>query len=176
MHGLRRRLSEPRMAGHLPADRSANQRVTSAGDSFLCILMCGTQHTYVQSKKQAKIAPVENSKRAGSTGLSWDLRQKLANVLSASFTDHVPKLATKPSADRSAAFGRLRFSNVTAYFPLPPNIKTPFGFVPRIWAPGRFSGDVETISHVPMSCCLSVVPCCWARTLLGTRATPSIAE
>src|SRR6516164_139392 len=73
MHGLRRRLSEPRMAGHLPADRSANQRVTSAGDSFLCILMCGTQHTYVQSKKQAKIAPVENSKRAGSTGLSWDL-------------------------------------------------------------------------------------------------------
>src|SRR6516165_12832758 len=77
MHGLRRRLSEPRMAGHLPADRSANQRVTSAGDSFLCILMCGTQHTYVQSKKQAKIAPVENSKRAGSTGLSWDLRQKL---------------------------------------------------------------------------------------------------
>src|SRR6516164_4630430 len=80
MHGLRRRLSEPRMAGHLPADRSANQRVTSAGDSFLCILMCGTQHTYVQSKKQAKIAPVENSKRAGSTGLSWDLRQKLAKV------------------------------------------------------------------------------------------------
>src|SRR6516165_7907641 len=78
MHGLRRRLSEPRMAGHLPADRSANQRVTSAGDSFLCILMCGTQHTYAQSKKQAKIAPVENSKRAGSTGLSWDLRQKLA--------------------------------------------------------------------------------------------------
>ena len=66
------------MAGHLPADRSANQRVTSAGDSFLCIRMCGTQHTYIQSKKQAKIAPVENSKRAGSTGLSWDLRQKLA--------------------------------------------------------------------------------------------------
>src|SRR6516165_11759621 len=80
----------------------------------------------------------------------------IANVLSASFPDHVPKLATKPAADRSAVFGRLRFSNVTAYFPLPPNIKTPFGFVPRIWAPGRFSGDVETISHVPMSCCLSV--------------------
>src|SRR6516165_10421033 len=81
MHGLRRRLSEPRMAGHLPADRSANQRVTSAGDSFLCIRMCGTQHTYIQSKKQAKIAPVENSKRPGSTGLSWDLRQKLAIAL-----------------------------------------------------------------------------------------------
>src|SRR5262249_51049014 len=54
MHGLRRRLSEPRMAGHLPADRSANQRVTSAGDSFLCILMCGTKHTCIQSKKQGE--------------------------------------------------------------------------------------------------------------------------
>src|SRR5262249_23363000 len=51
MHGLRRRLSEPRMAGHRPADRSANQRVTSAGDSFLCIRMCGTNPTYIQSKK-----------------------------------------------------------------------------------------------------------------------------
>ena len=47
----------------------------------MCILMCVTQHTYVQSKKQAKIAPVENSKRPGSTGLSWDLRQKLAIAL-----------------------------------------------------------------------------------------------
>src|SRR5215472_8897689 len=54
MHGLRRRLSEPRMAGHRPADRSANQRVTSAGDSFLCILMCGTKHTYSQSKKAGR--------------------------------------------------------------------------------------------------------------------------
>src|SRR5262249_49374234 len=78
MHGLRRRLSEPRMAGHRPADRSANQRVTSAGDSFLCISMCGINHTYIQSKKQgAKIAPVENSKNAESAGLSWDLQQKL---------------------------------------------------------------------------------------------------
>src|SRR5215467_7675657 len=54
MHGLRRRLSEPRMAGHRPADRSANQRVTSAGDSFLCISMCGINHTYIQSKKQGE--------------------------------------------------------------------------------------------------------------------------
>jgi hypothetical protein len=67
----------PRMAGHRVADRSANQRVTSAGGSFLCILMCGTKHTYIQSKNKAKIAPVENSKKAGSAGLSWDLRQKL---------------------------------------------------------------------------------------------------
>src|SRR5215468_10297815 len=54
MHGLRRRLSEPRMAGHRPADRSANQRVTSAGDSFLCIRTCGINHTYIQSKKQGE--------------------------------------------------------------------------------------------------------------------------
>src|SRR6516162_2406455 len=54
MHGLRRRLSEPRMAGHRPADRSANQRVTSAGDSFLCILMCVIKHTYSQSKKAGR--------------------------------------------------------------------------------------------------------------------------
>src|SRR5215471_13831624 len=54
MHGLRRRLSEPRMAGHRPADRSANQRVTSAGDSFLCISMCVINHTYIQSKKQGE--------------------------------------------------------------------------------------------------------------------------
>src|SRR6516164_3887363 len=32
----------------------ANQRVTSAGDSFLCILMCGTKHTYGQSKKAGR--------------------------------------------------------------------------------------------------------------------------
>src|SRR6516225_6207535 len=98
MHGLRRRLSEPRMAGHLPADRSANQRVTSAGDSFLCILMCGTQHTYVQSKKQAKIAPVENSKRAGSTGLSWDLRQKLDYAKVSSVSDEELLLSLKIDA------------------------------------------------------------------------------
>src|SRR5262249_48195226 len=54
MHGLRRRLSEPRMAGHRSADRSANQRVTSAGDSFLCIRMCGINHTYIQSKKHGE--------------------------------------------------------------------------------------------------------------------------
>src|SRR5215831_3165838 len=54
MHGLRRRLSEPRMAGHRPADRSANQRVTSAGDSFLCISMCVKDHTYIQSKKHGE--------------------------------------------------------------------------------------------------------------------------
>ena len=54
MHGLRRRLSEPRMAGHRPADRSANQRVTSAGDSFLCIRMCGIKHTYINQKNQGE--------------------------------------------------------------------------------------------------------------------------
>src|SRR6516162_8424323 len=54
MHGLRRRLSEPRMAGHRPADRSANQCVTSAGDSFLCIRMCGIKHTYINQKNQGE--------------------------------------------------------------------------------------------------------------------------
>src|SRR6516165_5305258 len=78
MHGLRRRLSEPRMAGHRPADRSANQRVTSAGD-FVLVHSHVWHKTHIQSikKSRAKIAPVENSKKAGSTRLSWDLRQKL---------------------------------------------------------------------------------------------------
>src|SRR6266699_3058835 len=79
MHGLRRRLSEPRMAGQLPADRSANQRVTAAGDSFLCMRMCDIKHTYKQSKKRVKTEPVENSRSAGFYVLSWFLRQKLAS-------------------------------------------------------------------------------------------------
>jgi hypothetical protein len=46
MHGLRRRLSEPRMAGHFSPDQHSNQRVTSPGDSFygfraLCYLQAG---------------------------------------------------------------------------------------------------------------------------------------
>src|SRR6516162_10063264 len=107
MHGLRRRLSEPRMAGHLPADRSANQRVTSAGDSFLCIRMCGTQHTYIQSKKQAKIAPVENSKRAGCTGLPWDLRHKLASYFPA---QNSPRKAALKDSRRQATWSAERMS------------------------------------------------------------------
>src|SRR6516162_176261 len=44
-----------------------------------CASSCGAQHTHtINQKSRAKIEPVENSKKAGSAGLCWDLRQKLA--------------------------------------------------------------------------------------------------
>src|SRR5438552_2561684 len=111
MHGLRRRLSEPRMAGQLPADRSANQRVTAAGDSFLCMRMCDIKHTYKQSKKRVKTEPVENSRNAGFYVLSWFLRQKLASTcplcrrkcLTRRFVMHVPTPADGIAAQRHPA-------------------------------------------------------------------------
>src|SRR5262249_27237408 len=47
-----------------------------------CAFLCVSQitHTFNQ-KSRAKIAAVENSKNVGSTGLSWDLRQKLVYSL-----------------------------------------------------------------------------------------------
>src|SRR5262249_51049013 len=43
-----------------------------------CASLCVAQNTHAfNQKSRAKIAPAENSKNAGSTGLSWDLRQKL---------------------------------------------------------------------------------------------------
>jgi hypothetical protein len=43
-----------------------------------CTFECVSQTTHTFNQKSgAIIALVENSKNAGSTGLSWDLRQKL---------------------------------------------------------------------------------------------------
>jgi hypothetical protein len=43
-----------------------------------CASSCVAQNTHtLNQKSRAKIEPVENSKKAGSAGLCWDLRQKL---------------------------------------------------------------------------------------------------
>src|SRR6516162_3468677 len=48
MHGARRRLSEPRIAGKAPTVWFSSQRLTSVGDSFLLMYTCGLSHTYCQ--------------------------------------------------------------------------------------------------------------------------------
>src|SRR5262249_19528835 len=73
-----------------------------------CAFACVAQipHTFNQ-KSWAKIAAVENSKNAGSTGLSWDLRQKL-DYTALDSTDYraqvIRQLDSMVSADRAYSF------------------------------------------------------------------------
>src|SRR5215471_8137238 len=56
MHGARRKLSEPRIAGKAPAAWLSSQRLTSAGDSLLLISMCVTFRTFSQEGKVTREA------------------------------------------------------------------------------------------------------------------------
>src|SRR5215475_2951686 len=52
MHGARRKLSEPRIAGKASTAWLSNQRLTSASDSVLLMCTCVSSRTYCQDKRK----------------------------------------------------------------------------------------------------------------------------
>src|SRR6516164_7869516 len=77
MHGARRRLSEPRIAGKAPTVWFSSQRLTSVGDSFLLMYTCGLSHTYCQVENSCQ----KNATNPGFYVLTSVSRQKLVNSL-----------------------------------------------------------------------------------------------
>ena len=76
MHGARRRLSEPRIAGKAPTVWFSSQRLTSVGDSFLLMYTCGLSHTYCQVENSCQ----KNATNPGFYVLTSVSRQKLASA------------------------------------------------------------------------------------------------
>src|SRR5262245_3302246 len=112
-------------------------------------------------------------------------------VLSASLTDHVPKLAAngRAAAANSASvaprrrlfvslnFGRLVCPCTTAYRPPASRIKMPFGFAPKSCRLAPVAGVVslDTRTHDPTSCCLRL--CALAEVFsISAAAIPNIAQ
>src|SRR5215470_5243915 len=76
MHGARRRLSEPRIAGKTPEVWLSSQRLTSAGDSVLLILTCALSHTCLSREN----SPKKHARNTQFYVLSWVSRQKLVRL------------------------------------------------------------------------------------------------